>query len=325
MENKFIDSILLHRERVKNFFQKHYKILIPILKLIGGIFVFIILNSLYSYSNTWSSIGCLLFMSLLFSMIPMKYNYILTSVYILLQLLDVSVDVAVLYVGFLLIAYCLILRLLPGYSWIMFVVPVAFYLHIPCVVPILMGMFCGLSSGVVMILGVITYFFASYVREVVILLNSASQKETVVAFRKIIQLMSQDTQLFVTIVIVCCVFFVTYTLYRQQSNYAWYLAIVFGGITYLILRLMQALLFESDVRITEIIAGTALSLVLACVVQFFRCVIDYSRAEKIQFEDDEYYYYVEIVPKIMVQEKSKNVKKISTNSKKRKSRSRKSE
>jgi len=47
-------------------------------------------------------------------------------------------------------------------------------------------------------------------------------------------------------------------------------------------------------------------------VQFFKFNLDYSRTEKVQFEDDEYYYYVKAVPKMTVATPEKKVKKITT-------------
>ena len=41
--------------------------------------------------------------------------------------------------------------------------------------------------------------------------------------------------------------------------------------------------------------------------------VDYSRTENIQFEDDEYYYYVKAVPKVGVAVPEKKVKRITEN------------
>ena len=46
---------------------------------------------------------------------------------------------------------------------------------------------------------------------------------------------------------------------------------------------------------------------------------DYSRAENVQFEDDEYYYYVKAVPKVILSRPKKTVKKINAQRKKKKS------
>ena len=49
---------------------------------------------------------------------------------------------------------------------------------------------------------------------------------------------------------------------------------------------------------------------LAVVVQFFEGIGDFSRMEKVTFEDDEYIYYVKAVPKIKVSQSEHNVTNI---------------
>lgn len=44
----------------------------------------------------------------------------------------------------------------------------------------------------------------------------------------------------------------------------------------------------------------------------FQFNLDYARTEKVQFEDDEYYYYVKAVPKMAVAVPEKRVKRITT-------------
>ena len=46
------------------------------------------------------------------------------------------------------------------------------------------------------------------------------------------------------------------------------------------------------------------------MIEFFAFPVDYSRTEYLQFEDDEYYYYVKAVPKLTVAAPKKTVKKI---------------
>ena len=47
------------------------------------------------------------------------------------------------------------------------------------------------------------------------------------------------------------------------------------------------------------------------MIQFFFFSLDYSRTERLQFEDDEYYYYVKAIPKAMVSGMDKKVTKFS--------------
>ena len=63
------------------------------------------------------------------------------------------------------------------------------------------------------------------------------------------------------------------------------------------------------------IVGSLVSAVLAFILQLVVFSLDYTRTEYVQFEDDEYYYYVKAVPKISITVSEKKVKKINTHKK----------
>ena len=50
-------------------------------------------------------------------------------------------------------------------------------------------------------------------------------------------------------------------------------------------------------KIMGLVVGTLVSLAVAFLLEFLFFNLDYSRTERVQFEDDEYYYYVKAVPK----------------------------
>ena len=55
------------------------------------------------------------------------------------------------------------------------------------------------------------------------------------------------------------------------------------------------------------ILGTLGSMLLVYIAQFFRMVLDYTSVENVQFEDDDYYYYVKAVPKLDMAMPQRNV------------------
>ena len=46
------------------------------------------------------------------------------------------------------------------------------------------------------------------------------------------------------------------------------------------------------------VVSIVVCVLIAYMIQFFRLTLDYHGTRKLQFEDDEYYYYVKAVPKI---------------------------
>jgi hypothetical protein len=57
--------------------------------------------------------------------------------------------------------------------------------------------------------------------------------------------------------------------------------------------------------------GNVIAIIVGIILEFFLFSVDYTRAEHIQYEDDEYYYYVKAVPKVSIAVPEKTVKRIS--------------
>ena len=70
------------------------------------------------------------------------------------------------------------------------------------------------------------------------------------------------------------------------------------------------MVLEGNISYVSITVSAVLGIALGLVLEFFFFSVDYSRTENIQFEDDEYYYYVKAVPKVGVSVPEKQVKHI---------------
>ncbi len=103
---------------------------------------------------------------------------------------------------------------------------------------------------------------------------------------------------------------VVYLIRRLSIDYAWTIAIISGALVDVMILLVGDLSFDMEISIAGLIVGTIFSVAIAKLVELFAFHLDYSRTEKVQFEDDEYYYYVKAVPKITVAAPSRTVKKI---------------
>ena len=53
-----------------------------------------------------------------------------------------------------------------------------------------------------------------------------------------------------------------------------------------------------------------MAIVVGLILELFFFTVDYARSESLQFEDDEYYYYVKAIPKVSVSTPEKTVKRI---------------
>ncbi len=73
---------------------------------------------------------------------------------------------------------------------------------------------------------------------------------------------------------------------------------IVGALTGILVILVGDVMYKTDISIFGLIFGTIIACGVVRVIQFLIFDVDYSRTEKVQFEDDDYYYYVKAVPKI---------------------------
>ena len=99
-----------------------------------------------------------------------------------------------------------------------------------------------------------------------------------------------------------------YAIRRMSVDHAWTIAIVTGILTGFIVLFAGYLLLGITGRALWLVIGNILSLLISLIQQFLFFNLDYSRTERVQFEDDEYYYYVKAVPKMYVSTTDKQIK-----------------
>ena len=97
---------------------------------------------------------------------------------------------------------------------------------------------------------------------------------------------------------------------RLSMDYSWIIAIIAGTIAQLSVIFIGDITADVSVSVLELFGGVLVSVVLAGIYTFFVFTVDYSRTEYVQFEDDDYYYYVKAVPKLTVSTPDVKVQKI---------------
>ena len=95
---------------------------------------------------------------------------------------------------------------------------------------------------------------------------------------------------------------------KIKMNYAWAIAIVSGIVIQLVGLFIGFLELGVSGKTIEIIIGNIIALIVGFILQFLFMNLDYARTERVQFEDDEYFYYVKAIPKKMVASEEKTVK-----------------
>ena len=118
----------------------------------------------------------------------------------------------------------------------------------------------------------------------------------------------KNKEMLLGIVIFVVVILAAGLIYKLSFNYSWYVAIGAGVVLSIITALFGGLVIKVDAPVVKVLIGSILGALIALLIQFCKDIIDYSRTEHVQYEDDDYYYYVKAVPKVKTREALKSEK-----------------
>lgn len=312
-------ELLLAKETLKTFVGRYEVYLKPLGKFLLALIALLMINSSTGYMERLNNLSIVLIIALMCSFLPLNFTIICSAGFIMAHLYALSMECALVALILFLILALVYFRFSPKDAVIVLLLPMCFYLKIPYVVPICAGLLATPVAAVAVACGVVVYHMVSYVSGNVSGLSALEAEDIAGRFRYVVDGFLKNKTMAVVIAAFVLTVIIVYLIRRLSIDHSWTIAIIAGTITQMVVLLLGALVMDADVSMVGIIAGSFVSAGIARVVEFMMFQMDYSRAETVQFEDDEYYYYVKAVPKVILSKPEKTVKKINTQRKKKKS------
>lgn len=295
------------KENIKQFYQKYSSYVDPVLKMIFCFVVLCLVQNMFSYNSAVDKPWLFLLVSVAQAFLPGSFLFYAAACLMLLNLWKISVEICVVFFIFFIICFLMFIRVDRKHAFIIIITPILFYLKLEYFLPVLLGMTVGFNGILPMAAGTLIYFFSQYTEDASTLLTTTANTEPGIGMSRVISLMVIDKELLVVLVTFCLVTLISTVLYHMFHEKAWLFAIVIGNVAMALLLLSGRLIFELDFAIWRVFLEGILAMLLATVVQFFRGIGDFSRVEKVTFEDDEYIYFVKAVPKIKATQEERNV------------------
>lgn len=309
-------SLLVAKQYIKGFISKYEVYLVPLSKLILAMVSLLLINGEIGYMSTIDNFAIVLVAALMCSFMPANFTILISGLFILLHMYTLSMEYAVITFAIFLLMFLLYFRFTPKDTIVVLLMPICFILKIPYVMPIAMGLIGTPASAISVGSGVIVYYLIAYISDESTAVLGMESEDVAAKFRYIIDTIINDRAMFMTVIAFAITLFVVYAVRRLVIAHAWTIAITAGVLTNIMVLLIGDLMFDTNVSILGVIIGSIIAAGIAKVIEFFAFNVDYSRTESVQFEDDEYYYYVKAVPKITVAAPEQTVKKINTAKKK---------
>lgn len=305
-------DLLEAKQFIKNFVNKNEVYLKPLLKFVLALIVLLIINGKIGFMQKIDSLPVVLIAALMCSFMPMNFVVLVAALFVVLHLYALSLECAAVGLVLFLVLFLMYFRFSPKDSLVVVLTPICSLIGIPYVIPLAMGLLGTPASVVSVACGVVVTGFVKHIAESATSLSSMETEEMASKFRFVVDGLIDNKEMILMIVAFSMTLLLVYFIKRLSVDHSWTIAIAAGALADLMILLVGDLIFDTNVSILGLIVGTIFSVLIAKVVQFFAFHVDYSRAEKVQFEDDEYYYYVKAIPKMNVAASSKTVKKINS-------------
>ena len=305
-------GLLVAKQILMTLYSKYEVYITPLLKFLLALISLLLINSRLGYMDNIDKMTVVLIVSLMCSFMPMNFIVVMSALFVMLHLYAFNLECTIVVgVGFLLM-FLVYLRFSPKDTLVVVLMPVCFLLRIPYVIPLAMGLVGTPVSAVSIACGVVSYYMLHFVTLNMSAILAMADEGMTAKFKFIVDGILNNREMVITIVAFAVTVILVYLIRRLSIDYAWTIAMAAGVVVNITVLLVGDLMFDTNVALVEIVLGNILSLLLAVVLQFFVFNVDYSRTEKVQFEDDEYYYYVKAVPKIAVSKPEKKVKQINS-------------
>ena len=305
-------SLLVAREYIRNFYVKHEEYAVPLLKFVLALISLLAVNAKLGYMSQIDGAAAVLITALVCSFMPRGFTLLAAAAFVTLHLYEVSLECAGVALVVFLLLFLLYLRFTPKGAVLVLITPLLFAVKIPYAAPILAGLLGNPLSAVAVVCGVIVYYLISYMSMNASLLSATAVESMVTRIREILDGVFGNREMLIIAAAFVVTTILVYLVRRLSVDYSWTIAIISGALLDIVVILVGDLIYNADFFILGVLLGSVGAVCVSSVVQFFRFNLDYSRTEKVQFEDDEYYYYVKAVPKLAVTTPEKKVKKITT-------------
>jgi len=322
-------QILITREFLVKMYKKLEVFILPVLKFLLGLYVFTVILSIDHvhpalYERAESLVPTLVawLFALLFTVMPTNLSWLLIILTTVVQV-SATVELALVTFIFLLFIFLFYARMSPRESYLILFVMIAFHFNVPYLVPLLVGLYFPVTAVIPVILGVfinaqLPTFHGLMTPQATMVdlelgdLPSVLPEMFSEVYGTLLSSLAAMSDWMVIAVVFALVIVLVHVASRQAIDFSKEIAIGLGCVMMVFGFIMSILVTEGDpgIGIGTVIIMTIICGAITLLIRFFDSVLDYSRAESVQFEDDNNFYHVKIVPKVIMTRPKRTVRRI---------------
>ncbi len=296
-----LEAILEFRNKVCDIYQKFQFAIDLVFKFFVSFLVITVLNAEIGYDARLTATSVVVMLSILCAFTPGGVLALVCIVLTVVHVFSVNPVLALFVALFMLVLYAFFLRFTPKYAYIMIAVPVLGVFNIPYTVPLLAGLTTSPVTVFPMCCGIFFKYLIAVIRNCVDIqvdlskLNTDNLLELVNA---IVDNLLASKEMLWLMGVFAAVEVVVFIIRKLKFSFAFEISIIVGTAVNIVGHIFVDGKYALEGGIGKMLTFSIISCLLVIIVYAFIRVLDYISVENVQFEDDDYYYYVRAVPKI---------------------------
>lgn len=311
-----METIYLIRGSIGKFIKSFDLVLTAILKILAYYMLFRYVSNIEGItgSGMLSSLPVHLILAIVSMMLPNRCGILLAILLGLYNMSQVTMLGAGIAAVFFLTLYIAASRLFPDHVYMLALVPLVLHFKMYLLLPLIAGMYLGVVALIPMILGAIMNVILKLIPEFLALQMPKNVDELPAILSDIFkygfnQILHNEEIVFIAIICTGVIILV-HLLRKMEINYGAYIALVAGTVLGFVCLFMGKLTFGITDSYLSIIGKGVLAMLIVALIEFMHAALDYQSTQKLSFEDEEYQYYVTVIPKISVSKPKREVKNI---------------
>lgn len=303
-------ALLEIRERLRAFYSGYSFFIRKALQFLLALIVFWAIGQTLGYFQLLMTPVIMVGLALICMFLPLNFTVFVSALLVLGHLYKLSLEVMGVVAAIMLVLFIFFLRFAPKQAVVVLLLPLLYGIGIPYVMPVALGLISTPASLVACACGTVVYYMLHYVSTYAATLSTASDASVINRVAELIKGILLNQEMFLAIIAFSLVILIIYVIRHLPMDHSWTVAICFGIFANFLVFVIGHMMFDIPVDYAHVLTGSIFSLIVALILKWFYFMVDYSRTRRVQFEDDDYYYYVKAVPKVTVATRDKRVKKM---------------
>lgn len=302
-----MSTLLVWREKLQKVYASYSVYILKGLQFLMGLILFGLINANVGFMKTASSVFCTVGLAVVCTFLPMIVMTMAAAVLVLIHFYALSMPIAIVSLVIFLIMYIFYFRFTPKKAWLVLAAALMFGLKIPFVVPVVFGLLGTPLWTIPAACGIISYYMVDFVKGSATALKSADAEDMAAGLMNFTRQVLANQEMWLMILAVIIGMLVVHVVRTRPVSHSWKIASASGAAASLVTAAVENVVLNGNISYVIIVLSAVLGAAVGIVLEFLFFCVDYSRTENVQFEDDEYYYYVKAVPKIGVTVPEKQV------------------